>query len=94
MTGFAIAPTLINGNGLIQQVVSPGQLTEGLAWAGTALGIGVSIGSAVAGSRIDAAGAHAGYLVVLAAAGAATVLVVASIGVLRRSARIRIETHV
>jgi len=93
VTGFAIAPTLINGNGLIQQVVSAGQLTEGLAWAGTALGIGVSVGSAVAGSRIDAAGAHAGYLVVLVAAGAAAVLVVGSVGVLRRSARVRIETH-
>ncbi|HWK91331.1 MAG TPA: MFS transporter [Luteimicrobium sp.] len=93
VTGFAIAPTLINGNGLIQQVVGAGQLTEGLAWAGTALGIGVSIGSAVAGSRIDAAGAHAGYLVVLAAAGIATVLVVATADVLRRSARIRVELH-
>jgi MFS family permease len=87
VTGFAIAPTLINGNGLIQQVVSPGQLTEGLAWTGTALGIGVSVGSAVAGSRIDAAGAHAGYLIVLIAAGAAAALVLGSIGVLRRSER-------
>jgi MFS family permease len=92
VTGFAIAPTLINGNALIQEVVTPGQLTEGLAWAGTALGIGVSIGSAVAGSRVDAGGSHAGYLVVLAAAGAAVVLVLASVRVLRRSARRVIRT--
>lgn len=84
VTGFAIAPTLVNGNALVQQAVSPGQLTEGLAWVGTALGIGVSIGSAVAGTRIDAAGSHGGYLVVVAAAALAVLVTLASTRVLRR----------
>src|SRR5690606_34823639 len=48
VTGFAIAPTLINGNNLVQNLVAPNQLTEGLAWVGTSLGVGVSIGSSVA----------------------------------------------
>ena len=55
VTGFAIAPTLINGNGLVQNLVASNQLTEGLAWVGTSLGVGVSIGASLAGTRIEAA---------------------------------------
>ncbi|WP_454042814.1 MFS transporter [Cellulosimicrobium sp. Marseille-Q8652] len=86
VTGFAIAPTLINGNGLVQNLVAPNQLTEGLAWVGTSLGVGVSIGSSVAGTRIDAGGAHAGFEVVVAAGLLAVVLALAAIRSLRRSA--------
>ncbi|GED10386.1 MFS transporter [Cellulosimicrobium cellulans] len=86
VTGFAIAPTLINGNNLVQNLVAPNQLTEGLAWVGTSLGVGVSIGSSVAGSRIDAGGAHAGFEVVVAAAALAVVLVLVALRSLRRSA--------
>lgn len=75
--GFAIGPTLIAGNGLIQKVVPPARLTEGLTWGGTATGIGVALGSSAAGSAIDAAGARGGYLV-LAGAGVACVLLAAS----------------
>lgn len=67
LAGFAISPTLINGNNIIQLVVSPRQLTEGLTWVGTALGVGVSIGSSIAGTRIDNMGAHAGFLIVVIA---------------------------
>ncbi|MEK8226349.1 MFS transporter [Oerskovia sp. M15] len=80
VTGFTIAPTLINGNALVQNLVTPSQLTEGLAWVGTSLGVGVSFGASIAGSRIDAAGAHAGFQVVMIAAGLAVVAVLASLG--------------
>ena len=70
VVGFAIAPTLINGNGLVQELVPRERLTEGLTWVGTSLGVGVSVGSSVAGAQIDAAGSHAGFLVVVVAAGA------------------------
>jgi predicted MFS family arabinose efflux permease len=83
VTGFAIAPTLITGNGLIQHLVPPSRLTEGLTWGGTALGFGVSIGASVGGNMIDAAGARAGYLVVVAAAGTAVVLALASVRALK-----------
>ncbi len=86
VTGFAIAPTLINGNGLVQNLVRPEQLTEGLAWVGTSLGVGVSIGSWIAGARIDAAGAHAGFQVVMVAAAVAVVIVAAALPTLRRDA--------
>ena len=83
VTGFAIAPTLINGNGLVQQLVTPAQLTEGLTWVTTALGAGVSIGSSVAGVLVDRTGAHGGFGVVVVAAGAAVLVTLLSAGVLR-----------
>lgn len=84
VTGFAIAPTLINGNNLVQLLVPPSQLTEGLTWVGTALGVGVSIGTSVGGQRIDAAGAHAGFEIVLVAGALSVLVTLASLWTLRR----------
>jgi MFS family permease len=83
VTGFAIAPTIINGNPLVQQLVPAERLTEGLTWVGTALGVGVSVGSSVAGVRIDAAGSHAGFLVVVVSAAVAVIAVLLSYRTLR-----------
>src|SRR5699024_2515616 len=85
LTGFMIAPTIIGGNGLVQRVVTPQQLTEGLTYVGAAMGVGVSFGASVAGTLIDRSGAHAGFVVVVAAAGASALLGLASIRTLRRS---------
>lgn len=87
VVGFAIAPSLINGNALVQQIVPHEQLTEGLTWVGTALGVGVSLGSSVAGVLIDADGSHGGYLVVVGAGVAAVVAVLATLRTLRRGER-------
>lgn len=83
VVGFAIAPTLINGNGLVQQLVPRGQLTEGLTWVGTSLGVGVSFGASIAGAQIDARGSTAGFWVVVAAG----VLAVLAVGVSIRTLR-------
>jgi MFS family permease len=83
VTGFAIAPTIINGNALVPQLVPAERLTEGLTWVGTALGVGVSVGSSVAGVRIDAAGSHAGFLVVVVSAAVAVIAVLLSYRTLR-----------
>jgi predicted MFS family arabinose efflux permease len=83
VTGFSIAPTLVNGNGLVQQFVPRAQLTEGLTWVGTSLGLGVSVGSSAAGVMIDAQGSHGGFLVVAASAAAAVVATLASVRTLR-----------
>ena len=83
LTGFAIAPTLINGNGLVQHFVPAERLTEGLTWVGTTLGVGVSFGSSIAGMLIDQQGSHGGFLVVAASAGCAVLAVLASLGTLR-----------
>jgi len=91
VTGFAIAPTLITGNGLVQQFVARGQLTEGLTWVGTALGVGVSVGASVGGAAIDRLGAHGGFMVVMGSAGLAVAATLAALPTLRSSAA---ERHV
>jgi MFS family permease len=86
VAGLTIAPTLINGNGLVQQLVPAERLTEGLTWVTTALGVGVSVGSSVAGQRVDVDGAHGGYLVVVGAGAFALVATVAAYRTLRAPA--------
>ena len=51
---------------------------------GTALGVGVSVGTWVAGVRIDADGSHAGFTVVMVAAGIAVLVTLAALTTLRR----------
>lgn len=81
--GLAISPTLIAGFSLIAAEVPAGRLTEGLAWASTALGAGVALGAAVSGAVVDAAGHSAGYGV--AAGGGGLAVVAAVTGSLRRT---------
>jgi MFS family permease len=86
VTGFAIAPALITGNGLVQQFVPRGQLTEGLTWVGTALGVGVSVGALIGGAFIDRLGAHGGFTVVMGSAGLAVLATLAALPTLRADA--------
>ena len=85
LTGLAIAPTLTSGNNIVQVTVAPSQLTEGLAWVSTALNIGVSIGSLLAGQATDAGGSRAGYLAVAAFAWGAVMVGVLGLPALRRA---------
>jgi MFS family permease len=91
VTGFAIAPSLITGNGLVQELAPPGRLTEGLTWVSTSLGVGVAIGASVGGALIDRDGAHGGFLVVAGAAAAAVVATLAGSRTLRRGRRPAVE---
>lgn len=81
--GFAIAPTIITGNALVQQLVKPSRLTEGLTWVSTAIGVGFAIGSSIAGRVIDLHGGHAGYVVSMGAAGVAAAIALSTAAVLR-----------
>ena len=66
LAGSAVAPTLTNANSLVNVLVPKHRLTEGLAWVGTSIGIGASLGSSLAGRLIDSFGYVAGYLTSLA----------------------------
>jgi predicted MFS family arabinose efflux permease len=66
-------------------MVARDRLTEGLSWMGTGLGIGVAIGSGIAGPVIDARGYTGGFGVVVCFAGAAAVIAVSSLPFLRRT---------
>ncbi|PWJ53204.1 Major Facilitator Superfamily protein [Quadrisphaera granulorum] len=89
LSGLAISPTLISGNALVAELVPARQLTEGLAWIGTSLGLGVSLGAAFAGRFIDSAGSQTALLLPVVAAAVAALVVVAfsrALGVVPRSA--------
>ncbi|MQA98496.1 MAG: MFS transporter [Streptosporangiales bacterium] len=68
LAGFAISPTAISGYALIRERVPASALTEGMAWVSTSVGVGLAVGSPIAGRIVDAYGAHAGYAFGLAAA--------------------------
>ena len=67
--GLFFAPTLITAMGLVENIVPPAKLTEGLTWMITGLGMGVALGAVVGGWVIDAYGAQTGFTVSLAAGG-------------------------
>ena len=67
----------------MQELVPRERLTEGLTWVGTSLGVGVSVGSSVAGAQIDINGSHAGFLVVVISAGAAVLATLLALRTLR-----------
>ena len=77
IAGFGISPMLISGNALVQELVAPARLTEGLTWIGSGIGIGVSAGAALAGAAVDAIGAQRGFAVPVIAGVLAAVLVLA-----------------
>jgi len=67
VVGLGIAPTLITTFGLVEQLVPPHSLTEGLSWPLTGLNIGYGIGSALVGGIADAHGARVAFTVTIAA---------------------------
>ncbi|MDR1807910.1 MAG: MFS transporter [Propionibacteriaceae bacterium] len=89
LSGFAISPSFVNGNSLIERLVPSENLTEGLTWIGTALGIGMAAGAGLAGRMVDAHGAHSGYWVLAAGAVLAMLIAVASGRLLSRQPTLR-----
>jgi MFS family permease len=81
--GFAISPTLISGAALVQQLVPPGRLTEGLTWTHTGLGLGITVGAALSGQLIDAWGAQRAFTVATVSAASAALLAYAGASWLR-----------
>ena len=74
LAGSAVAPSFTNANSLVTVLVPNHRLTEGLAWIGTSIGIGASLGSSVAGRLIDSFGYHGGYWTAVIAAASSLAL--------------------
>ena len=85
--GIPLAPTFINTNALVQRLVPPRRLTEGMTWSGTSVGIGIALGSALAGMLIDEVGYRAGFGCAAGGAAVALLIVLACVGVISRHAR-------
>lgn len=73
LAGVFFAPTMIVVMSLVERSVPQQQLTEGMTWLLAGLNVGVALGAAATGQRVDAAGAEAGFAV-SAVAGAAVLL--------------------
>ncbi|CAI8937042.1 MULTISPECIES: MFS transporter [Pseudomonas] len=67
IAGLFFSPTLIVAMALIERIVPPAKLTEGLTWLVTGLSIGVAIGAAGSGALVDAFGARSGFWLAIAA---------------------------
>src|SRR5688500_8047400 len=78
LAGVAVSPVLISSFTLAEVLVPRAAVTEAFTWIGTALGLGVALGSSVAGKIVDVAGANASFLVATVAAGLAAIVVVLS----------------
>ncbi len=74
VAGLFFAPTMILAMSLVEQRVPGSRLTEGMTWLLAGLNIGVALGAALSGHRVDAAGVRAGFVIALAA-GVAVLLV-------------------
>ena len=81
IVGLGIAPSLITGFGLVDKLVPPRVLTEGLSWVGTGLNVGYGIGAALAGIIADRHGAHIAFFTPI---GAGVLLVLAALALRRR----------
>ncbi|MFC5911056.1 MFS transporter, partial [Streptacidiphilus monticola] len=67
--GLAIAPTMISAYTLVESLVDAGSKTEAFAWLTGSVGLGLALGSTVAGRLADSVGAASGLLVPLTGAG-------------------------
>lgn len=61
LCGLTLAPLFIDGFATVHDLVPAHRLTEGLTWMSTAAGVGIAVGSAVAGQAIDAWGTTATF---------------------------------
>jgi MFS family permease len=84
LAGLAIAPVLVSGMSLVESRVPRSALTEALTWVVTGLSLGVTVGSAAAGSAVDAWGAETAFAVPALSAALAGLLALAGARVLRR----------
>ncbi|GHE27340.1 MFS transporter [Streptosporangium violaceochromogenes] len=84
VSGVMCAPILILATGLVERVVPPERLTEGMTWISTGLGGGVALGAPAAGWVADAYGTGLIFSVPLACCAAVTL--VAAVGTRRLSA--------
>src|SRR5215218_9512732 len=85
LAGLTIAPVLVAGMSLVEARVPRTGLTEGLTWTSTGLIVGVTAGSALAGTAVDEWGAEAAFAVPALGAALAGLLGVAAWLVLRRT---------
>lgn len=66
LAGAAISPIFIFSNSYVAASVAPGRANEAFSWLIAGVGVGLSLGAALAGAAVDAYGASGARLLVLA----------------------------
>ena len=89
VAGFTISPMIISGMGVVQELVAPARLTEGLAFVSSSIGMGASFGGAIAGTAVDRLGARQAFVVPVVAAALAAVVLLLGARLLRPAAALR-----
>ncbi|HEX4304986.1 MAG TPA: MFS transporter [Solirubrobacterales bacterium] len=77
VAGITLAPQITVRNQVIQNTLVQGTATEAFTWVALATTVGASIGSAVVGPLVEAAGWRAGAVVAVVLPGVATLVVLA-----------------
>ncbi|GAT65628.1 ABC transporter [Planomonospora sphaerica] len=77
LAGFVIAPAVITGYTLVEQLVPTEVRTEAFTWLNGAIGLGIATGAAVAGQLVDRFGTGFAFLVPPVTTGLAALLVLA-----------------
>ncbi len=75
LAGLTIAPQVTVRNQIVQNTLVAGTATEAFTWLALAITVGASIGSALVGPLVEAAGWRAGALVAVALPAAAALVV-------------------
>lgn len=89
LAGLAVSPVLITGFSLVEVLVLPSQITEGLSWAISSIGLGVAASAAGTGWLVDRAGPQAGFLVTMGSAVLVAIVALAGHGRVRHGVRAR-----
>jgi hypothetical protein len=85
VAGFGTAPALIAAFGLVERLVPPMALTEGLTWVQVGLSVGFGTGAALVGGIADAHGARTSFVVAAAAGIAVAITAVAAYRLVSRA---------
>lgn len=83
VAGMSFAPTMIIAMNLGSAIIAPAQITEGLTWMSTGIGIGVAFGAAMTGLVVDGYGGLLGFGVAITAGFAMVFMVLLGLGSLR-----------
>jgi MFS family permease len=77
LAGVTLAPQITVRNQIVQHTLAAGTATEAFTWVALATTIGASIGSALVGPLVEAAGWRAGAIVAVILPAVATLIVLA-----------------
>jgi hypothetical protein len=84
LLGLTTAPAMIAGFSVVHRAVPARRLTEAFTWLTAAVGVGVSVGSALAGKVLDAWGTRYAFVLAVFCGAAATLAALAAAAALRR----------